>query len=112
MRRRPPSSETRALSCELHLQRTYIEPVQRLIALQGHSRGDPGALPAHRTTHHVARRGVRYVIAADAASRDQQVAHALGHERAIRHVPIAARGRQNQDAVAVDELREYSDGIL
>ena len=74
--------------------------------------GDAGALAAHSAAHHVTRRSVRHVVAADAASGDQQVADALGHQRPIGHVPVAAGRRQNQDAVAIDELGKDADRII
>ena len=52
------------------------------------------------------------LVAADAAPGDQQIADALGHQRAVGHVPVAAGGRQDQDAVAVDELGKDADGVV
>src|ERR1019366_3651032 len=55
---------------------------------------------------------VRYVVAADASPGNQQIADALGYERTIGDVPVPPGGRQDQNAVAVDELRKDADRIV
>ena len=80
--------------------------------LQRDRRGDARALAADRAAHHVAHRGVDDLVAADAAAGDQQIVDALGQQRAVGHVEIAPGGRQDQDAVAVDELGKDADGVV
>src|SRR5580693_9130238 len=112
-RRRPTvSTEPCALACQFLLYRRDIQIVERLVTTQRDGGGGTRSLARDGAAHHVARRGVRYVVAADAASGNQQVADALGHERTIRHMPVPARRRQDQDAVAVDEFGEDADRIV
>src|SRR5208337_2786051 len=111
-RRRPDSLESHALTREFLVNGADVQALERLVALQGDGGGDTRTLAADRTAHHVARRSVRYVVAADASPGNQQIADALGYERAIGDVPVPPGGRQDQNAVAVDELGEDADRII
>jgi hypothetical protein len=50
-------------------------------------------------------------VAADRAPGDEQPADALRHCRPVGHVHVAARGREDEHAVAVDELGVDADRV-
>ena len=52
------------------------------------------------------------LVAADRAAGDEQVVDALGKHCPVGHLEIATGGRQDQNAVPVDELGEDADAVV
>src|SRR3954449_10623526 len=101
-----------ALPIELLVDRGDVSGSDLAARMHRQCGGDSGALSQYGTARHVTRRGMRDSIATARSSGHQQVAHTLRHDVAERDLEVAAGGWQDQDPVAVDELRVDPDRIV
>ena len=57
-----------------------IKSIERFASTQRYRRRRPSTLTAYCTAHHIAHRGMGYLIAANGPAGDEQIADAFGYE--------------------------------
>ena len=100
------------LSSQLRLHVPDIKLVESAVMRYRNRRCNASTLPRDRTAHHVTRSGVAYPVATGDSPCANKIFHALGQQRAVGDLKVSPCGGQNQDAVAIDKFREYTDAVF
>mmetsp|Transcript_3169 Transcript_3169/g.7675 ORF Transcript_3169/g.7675 Transcript_3169/m.7675 type:complete len:284 (-) Transcript_3169:937-1788(-) len=104
--------QANALAAEFPLYGGHVDGTQRDTVANRHGGGGTGTLPGDCTRHHVAHRGVASLVAGNAPPSHEEVVHTtLGYHAPERHLEVSPRRREDQNIVAVDELRKDANGV-
>ena len=107
------SCDARALPAQFGLHRRNVERA-RTTAASSRTTAAATPAPCPLTAQHIMLRTAACETLSPPMQRPatMQVVDALRHQRTIRHVKIAARRRQDQQAVAIDEFGKDADRIV